>query len=392
VLAVDAGSEVERCYRAERKTAAAEFWQRIAPKFEERYGKEGALWARIRMGYIKWISNELPDAVKSYESILAEAQPQADFKAIAAKAIYILGKIADDRGEFDAASKYYADYLEKFSDQEDFEFALNSLVINLAAKKQWSKMVVPLDHFLMQQSLTHIDKRPVGAMAFSLFWMGRAHLQMGNKELAREMWRRLAAEYYSTFYGAMGHYLLEQSSGRSYAIEPSRVSGFDFNEFESALPVASKAASKRTQAFLAAGMPERARCEVEEVIAGGATDYDGLLARTLLLHASGAWLDAIKIYDAIPRSVRNGLPVGFERVLFPRKYADVVKAKAAKLDLDPDFVFALMRQESVFSKDAMSPVGAVGLMQLCRARRDLRWISSQAVTWTAPGVMRSVTR
>jgi soluble lytic murein transglycosylase len=56
----------------------------------------------------------------------------------------------------------------------------------------------------------------------------------------------------------------------------------------------------------------------------------------------------------------------------------VVKAKAAKLDLDPDFVFALMRQESVFSKDAMSPVGAVGLMQLMpsTARLEVDKLSS----------------
>jgi soluble lytic murein transglycosylase-like protein len=363
-LAVEAGTEVERCFRNEKKTAANDFWQRIAPKFEERYGKEGALWAKVRVGYLKWISNDLAEAIKDYEAILAEAQPAEKFKALTAKSLYILGKIADDKGEPDEASKYYAEYLEKYSDQEDFEFSLNSLIVNLAVKKQWSKMIVPLDHFLMQQSLVHIDKRPVGAMAFSLFWIGRAHLQLGNKELAREMWRRLAAEYYSTFYGAMGHYLLEQSSGRSYAIEPSRVSGFNFNVYQSALPQASKAAANRTLAYLAAGMPERARCEVEEVVAASQTDYDAVLARTLLLHGSGAWLDAIKIYDAIPRSVRNGLPVGFERVLFPRKYADVVKSKASKLNLDPDFVFALMRQESVFSKDAMSPVGAVGLMQL----------------------------
>ena len=98
-------------------------------------------------------------------------------------------------------------------------------------------------------------------------------------------------------------------------------------------------ASKRTVAFLRAGFPEKARCEAEEVVASSPTDYDTLLVRTLLLHGSGAWLDAIKIFDSIPRSVRNGLPVGFERVLFPRKYSEIVKVHAAKLNLDPDFVF-----------------------------------------------------
>jgi soluble lytic murein transglycosylase len=56
--------------------------------------------------------------------------------------------------------------------------------------------------------------------------------------------------------------------------------------------------------------------------------------------------------------------VGFERILFPIKYVDLVKKNASKLEMDPDFVFALMRQESVFAPDAASPVGALGLMQL----------------------------
>ncbi len=364
LVAVEAGSDIERCFRSEHRASAAEFWTRVGPKMEARYGKEGGLWVRVRQGYLKWVANDFAEALKDFESVIADAQPAAEFRAIVAKATYTLGKIAEDKGELEQAAKYYDEYLEHYVDQEDFEFALNSLVINLSTKKEWAKMIVPLDHFLSQQSLVHMDKRPVGAMAFSLFWLGRAHLQLGNPELAREMWRRLAAEYYSTFYGAIGHYLLEQSSGRNYAIEPSRVSGFDFTRYEKSLPESGRAAANRALRFLEAGFPERARCEVEEVVAESPTDYDALLTRTLLMHASGSWLEAIKIYDAIPRSVRNGLPVGFERVLFPRKYAEIIKPKAAKLNLDPDFVFALMRQESVFSKDAMSPVGAMGLMQL----------------------------
>ena len=379
--AVDIGSEVERCYRAERRSAAQAFWTRMAPVMESRYGKEGALWVQIRFGYIKWVASEYSDATKIYENVVAEAKAAGTFPNVVAKSTYVLAKIAEDSGDLETASKYYEEYIVQFSDKEDFEFALNSLIVNLAIKKQWHEMIPPLEKFLAQQSLVHIDRRPVGAMAFSLFWLGRAHLQLGRAELAREMWRRLAAEYYSTFYGAMGHYLLEQSSGRNYAIEPSRVSGFDFDSFAKKMPESNRLASRRTSAFLKAGLPEKARCEVEEIVAAGPTDYDSLLVRTLLLHASGAWLEAIKIFDAIPRSVRSGLPVGFERVLFPRKYAEIVKAKTAKLGLDPDFVFALMRQESVFSKDAMSPVGATGLMQLmpATARLEMGKLSSQYI-------------
>ena len=60
-----------------------------------------------------------------------------------------------------------------------------------------------------------------------------------------------------------------------------------------------------------------------------------------------------------------------ERLLFPRAYASTVKRYAKKLDVDPAYVFAIIRQESVFNPKARSPVGATGLMQLMPATARL---------------------
>jgi soluble lytic murein transglycosylase-like protein len=380
--AIDVGSDIDRCYRAERKTSPQEFWKRMSPKMEERFGRLGSLWVKVRLGYLRWAGNDLVEAGKIFNELNLETKDKSDVRVIEAKSIYYLGKIAEDQNDLELANKYLADYVARFQDLDDFEFALNSLVVNSAAQKKWDGVSAPLERYLAGQSLVHMDRRPVSIMAFSLFWLGRARLETGDVDMAMELWRRLAAEYYSTFYGAMGHYLLEQSSGNSYAIEPARTTGFDFSRLAATMNSQSQAASERALNFLRLGLPDQARCEAEEVTARTPDDYDTLLVRTLLLHASGAWLDAIKIYDSIPRSVRNALPIGFERVLFPRKYDEIVKPRAVKLGVDPDFVFALMRQESVFAKDATSPVGATGLMQLmpATARLELGKLSSDYVS------------
>lgn len=49
---------------------------------------------------------------------------------------------------------------------------------------------------------------------------------------------------------------------------------------------------------------------------------------------------------------------------FPVYYSSEVKNNAALHDLDPSIVFGLIRQESIFNKNAESAVGARGLMQL----------------------------
>ena len=49
---------------------------------------------------------------------------------------------------------------------------------------------------------------------------------------------------------------------------------------------------------------------------------------------------------------------------FPLNYLAEVQASADKNDLDPAFLFGVMRQESMLDKDAVSSAGAKGLMQL----------------------------
>lgn len=367
-IAIDAtmevGQAIERCWRNTKRQAALDFWDDEKPILKAKFGDLGLAWADVRRGYLLWAYDRNDEAVEAYTKILEATAGKADYKAISAKAVYTLGKIAENRNDFDKAIDFYTNYVDHYGEGEDFEYVLNSLVVSRASKNQWRELIQSLRHYLDQQALVSIDQRPVGNMAFSLFWLGRAHLSMGQPELAKEMWRRLAAEYYSTFYGAMGHFLLEKASDKVYALEPSRVSGFKFESLLTALSVKQKRVINKATKLLRAGLFEQARCEIEEISSQEKNNWDLQLVRALLLHTSGSWLEAIKIYDAMPRSVRNSLPVGFERILFPRRYAALVQSYSSKLGIDADFVFAVMRQESVFAREAMSPVGAMGLMQL----------------------------
>lgn len=54
-------------------------------------------------------------------------------------------------------------------------------------------------------------------------------------------------------------------------------------------------------------------------------------------------------------------------VRFPIEYRDIVTRNAKQTQLDPVFIYSIIRQESAFIPDARSPVGATGLMQLMPA-------------------------
>jgi soluble lytic murein transglycosylase len=50
--------------------------------------------------------------------------------------------------------------------------------------------------------------------------------------------------------------------------------------------------------------------------------------------------------------------------VYPRPYAEIVRASASSSRISPDLVWSVMRQESAFDPEVVSPARAVGLMQL----------------------------
>jgi soluble lytic murein transglycosylase len=57
-------------------------------------------------------------------------------------------------------------------------------------------------------------------------------------------------------------------------------------------------------------------------------------------------------------------PAWWERLWYPLRYEQIVRAHARNYSLDPALVAAVIYQESKFKADARSSSGAIGLMQL----------------------------
>jgi soluble lytic murein transglycosylase len=76
-------------------------------------------------------------------------------------------------------------------------------------------------------------------------------------------------------------------------------------------------------------------------------------------------------------------PLAFWQLSYPRPYSATVQAAAAEFDVDPLLIWAIMRQESRFDPDALSYVGARGLMQVMPSTQD--WIADQVGEDIPPG-------
>jgi len=69
----------------------------------------------------------------------------------------------------------------------------------------------------------------------------------------------------------------------------------------------------------------------------------------------------------------------WQRYLFPHAYWEIVSAQAQEKRLDPYLVLALIRQESLFDPEAVSPAQAYGLMQLLPT-------TAARMTGSSPGI------
>jgi soluble lytic murein transglycosylase len=74
------------------------------------------------------------------------------------------------------------------------------------------------------------------------------------------------------------------------------------------------------------------------------------------------------------------------KLRFPLEHEDRVRHYAKLAGLEPGYVFAVIRQESAFTRDARSPAGARGLMQLMPAtgkrtahKLDIRWTGTSSL-------------
>ncbi len=86
---------------------------------------------------------------------------------------------------------------------------------------------------------------------------------------------------------------------------------------------------------------------------------------TILIVAVALLLIGVVLYFLLAPSI--------DRALYPREYNDPVKRYAKQYDVPANLIFAVIRTESNFDPNAISSVGAVGLMQIMPS--TFRWLS-----------------
>jgi soluble lytic murein transglycosylase len=257
-------------------------------------------------------------------------------------ALYVLGDMLGDRGDWTGAARWFDELIARYPG----DLRASTARFRLA------------EHVLrdgLHDSATALFQAEVAAggpqRLSARFWLGKLALESGDSSAARATWLALAREDSIGYYGLRAR--------RALDLPPLRITG-------ASLPTATPAVAVSLGAIdtlLLAGLDTAAQAEVRTIL-GRAPQLD----RDALL----AWSDGLAARGFGPAAVRLGWQAAVKspndarvlRAIFPWPNRRAVEAEAAEFGVDPMLLVAIVRQESVFDAQALSPAGARGLAQL----------------------------
>ncbi len=178
-----------------------------------------------------------------------------------------------------------------------------------------------------------------------LYWQGIAESALGQEAAARASWAEAARSH--SLWGLLAADRLEQPyplASRPLTLASERIESMK-----------QDVAYRRIQALADLGRELEVRREWRALAQG--LDPDGLKAAALLAHAGG-WHD-----QAIALLAQAGVWDDLD-VRFPLAYRDQVMELSWQIGIEPDWIQAIIRQESLFAPHLASSAGALGLMQV----------------------------
>jgi soluble lytic murein transglycosylase len=199
---------------------------------------------------------------------------------------------------------------------------------------------------------------------------------------AFEMLDLLTEEYPSTKYLYWKARTMERMGGDASAVY-AELNGTDFYTFLARLktglngpPPASERdvpsaafPTGRIDVLIAAGLADEAASELA-ALSRRRTRYGDILAISYKLASIERYRPALLLLDLLPEEMRP------DELLYPKAYWGAVEQASEEYGMDPFLLLSLMREESRFDPGAISPAGAIGLMQLMpsTAKRTARKI------------------
>lgn len=331
--------------------------------------------------YTQWAYQMKYDEAISTMETFVEKHPT---HARAGEFLYDASLVAERAKEYQKAAETFERVINLYPGFEQAPRALFLAGINYYLLKNYSTALLSFMRF--SDSVHTLEDR-----AMAQFWIAKSEEALGSTEEARKSWEKTAEIDPTGYYSERARDILlavqpfqaPSSIDLAYDLDEERVTTEDWIRTTFGLPgdlelntLGNLAIDPRVQRGMELwelGLWEDARAEFEAVRLEFATDPANSyrLANALLdlglyrpaILAARQVLDLAGLDDA--QTV--GAPAYFNHVRFGIYYQSLVQPLAEEYQFHPLFIYAMMRQESLFEGFVHSTAGALGLLQIMPA-------------------------
>lgn len=314
------------------------------------------------LAYSLWVSNETKKASYYYEKII-EYYP-LDISACH-KALFFLGRIAEDEGDYSNAVAHYDKLLKQYNFGPFTTIAMFKIPWIERLEHKYDLARIHFERLLkFYSSPAHKELNAhffaTSYLAAGKYWLAQTYGAMGNKD-KKDYWiKQLSIHHIFDFYTI----LTQTQSGidlKKFLIrKKSQESAFrNFGLGEITRKHLNRAEKLFAIGFREHGVKELANLTYQKDNPAFSFYIASLLKR------GGEFSKAINFSWKLSR---YGKPGHFSRLiaegLYPKGHIDRVMDTLSRYDLDPLLVLSLIRQESAFDARVTSKANAIGLMQL----------------------------
>ena len=207
----------------------------------------------------------------------------------------------------------------------------------------------------------------------NLFWMAKTAEKLNKTAVAQTLFKELARRFPYTYYGleaanhldeALPDPLQNPSPFRKASLNKER----SFKRPGRSLSAREKFHFKRANELIEMRDHSQARIELLRMGRSIRKNLSGVMWLSHWYNRAEAYADSMKILQLLKdfKTIHGEkeLPRQFWVNFYPSAYSEYVKTETVKYDLDPWLVKGLIRQESMYNANSLSPAGARGLMQI----------------------------
>jgi len=353
-----------RAYQGLKKRAEA---NQTLKRFLKLYPKHRrADEARYQIGRNLWNLGKDRSAI----DFLKKVGKKNKVSNVSIKSQFIIGRIQEGNKQYPQALKQYNHMVARFGNAE---------------YAQWAAWRMGWIHFLNSEYQKARDRFKENARHFpkgdfieyNLFWQGKSLERLRKKKAALKIYQDVAQNYPYTYYGIRARervsaYSIATPSKKevSYRVKKIALTKERISPMRLDRPLTAKEKPHYSRAveMTRLGFYENAKWEISYLQNSVRKNLAGVMWLSSLYNEAQAFSESVRLLhlyrDYRSKQGEKDLSEQFWKYFFPLAYAETIQEASSRYDIDPYFVKGLIRQESLFDAQSLSPAGARGVMQI----------------------------